>query len=164
MWEIDIAGQVFTFLYSLVGGVAFCLLFDITRILREILMPSNSVIFFMDTAYFVLIAFLEFCFFLATCNGEIRGFVFVGNIIGFVACRFTLSSLFLTAFRFVYNIADRSLRLLKKIFLMPIYRVFRNLGFNIRKNTEKYSKFIKKRLKKPDRLVYTKEKCPQDKK
>lgn len=162
MWEIDIAGQIFAFLYSMLGGVIFCLIFDITRFIRKRFAPSNTAVFMMDIVYFIVLGFAEFCFFLATTNGEIRGFVFVGNIIGFAFCRFLLSGIFLRLLEFIYGIFDLVIGGFNRFVFAPIRSVFKKISHYVIKLSKKYLFFMKKGLKKPKRLVYTKEKCPQD--
>ena len=163
MWEIDIAGQIFAFVYSILSGVVFCLIFDITRFIRKRFAPSNTAVFIMDIAYFTVLGFAEFCFFLATTNGEIRGFVFIGNIIGFAFCRFLLSGVFLRIVGFIYRIVEFVAGAFNRFIFAPITVVFKKFYYCIIKLCKKSLFFMKKGLKKPKRLVYTKEKCPQDK-
>lgn len=125
MWEIDIAGQIFAFVYSILGGVVFCLIFDVTRFIRKRFIPSNMAVFIMDVVYFIVLGFAEFCFFLATTNGEIRGFVFIGNIIGFAFCRFLLSDIFLKILEFVYGIFDLVACTFNRFVFAPITVVFK---------------------------------------
>lgn len=144
MWEIDIAGQIFAFVYSILGGVIFCLIFDVTRFITKQFAPSNTTVFIIDIAYFIVLGFAEFCFFLATTNGEIRGFVFVGNIIGFAFCRFLLSGIFLRLLEFIYGIFDLVVGYFNRFVFAPIKVVFKKFSHFIIKMCKK-SLFLSKK-------------------
>ena len=137
MWEIDIAGQIIAFVYSILGGIVFCLIFDITRFIIKRFSPSNTAVFIMDIVYFIVLGFSEFCFFLATTNGEIRGFVFIGNILGFALCRSLLSGVFLRVIGFLYGIVEFVAGAFNRFIFAPIRAVFRKIYNSIIKLCKK---------------------------
>lgn len=157
MWEISLADQTLTFLLSLLGGAVLCLLYDLFRIFRLSRSTSRVGLFVEDVLYFVLCGFLTFCFFIVRCSGEIRGYVLLGELLGFVVCRCTLSALLLCAAKYVY-------RFIRRLFAL-LARPLRALARFLRKKTGpmmgclgKLPNFalqtVKKLLKAPRSLVY----------
>ena len=93
MWEIGVENQAATFLLSLPVGFILCCFYDFFRILRKYRRLSNVVVFLLDVVYFIVAAFFVFCFLILRTNGEIRGYVLFGALLGFVFCRQTFSHL-----------------------------------------------------------------------
>ena len=137
MWEINLNDQAETFLLSLVLGVIFCLCFDFTRGLRVFGLNSKIAVFFTDIIYFLVISFVNFCFFLTRESGQVRGYVFVGEIIGFFLFRLTLSKFIMTLISIINKGYKRAKNTLNKI-KIAVYLKFK----------EKIAKNIKKLLKK----------------
>ncbi len=69
------------------------MVFDILNLFINRL--SKKTIFVFDIIFFTLVGFFDFCLFLVFCNGEIRGFIFAGEILGFLLCRITLSKAYI---------------------------------------------------------------------
>lgn len=152
MWEINNAAQIFTFLYSLCLGVIFCVFYDFFRGLRLAIRFSDIVIFFQDIIYFFIISIITFLFLLSLTNGEIRGFVIFGIIIGFLVFYLTFSKILL-------KFLSKVLRFL--IFIFGRVNSILNVAFcKVDIFTSKILKNIqntyKKGLKKVKGLLYTK--------
>lgn len=94
MWEIDSVEQLLGFLYSAALGGIFCLGYDILRAVRAETFFSNFCIFVQDVVFSLASAVVCFLFLLGITGGELRSFVFVGLIAGFVAVRLTVSKIF----------------------------------------------------------------------
>lgn len=158
MWEIDLNDQIVTFLLGLLMGGIFCLLFDLTRTARLFFKCSTAAVFFLDLFYFILIAFIDFCFLLVRCNGEIRGYVLFSELSGFSAVRFTLSKLLLTMLTLLLGFLSRVKRRVDRILSAIFGRleaVFNKIGHFFVKITKKLINCLKKGLKKQKTLVYT---------
>ncbi len=93
MWEIDNTSQFLSFLISVAFGMGYCLLYDLIRAVRKAIKINDITVFFQDVFYFVFITLITFMLLSALTNGEIRAYVILGLIIGFVACYLTLSRL-----------------------------------------------------------------------
>ena len=146
MWEISISNQITTFLLSTAVGFCFCLFYDIGRIVRTRYRPGTICVFFIDILFFGVIGIFEFCFFLATCSGEIRGFVFLGNILGFVFCRATFSKIFIFICHFILGFLRKVFLFFERIIFKPILKKGKKAEL-IMKKTLKKSFFRKKVLK-----------------
>lgn len=122
MWEIDNLSQLLGFLYSVVLGIIFCLVYDVLRALRAEIKFGTAAVFVTDILYSVFCAVTCFCFLLAVTGGEIRAFVFAGVAVGFTASRLTVSRVFFfvlrRAVRAVLFLFDRISLVLGKFFTL----------------------------------------------
>ena len=144
MWEIDLNSQIQTFLLSLLIGVGFCIVFDVLNILEEKLALSKTAIFIADILLFICFAFFEFCFFLATENGEIRGFVFIGEIIGFFLCKRTLAMVYVPLILLILKAIKWLFNKVYRISVRPVFKFFSKLRKKILKISQKRREIIKK--------------------
>lgn len=163
MWEINLSLQIEAFLWSLLFGAAFCVVFDFVSLVYSELSFGKITVFVFDILLFAAFGVFDFFLFLAFCNGEIRGYVFVGEIIGFFLCKKLVSGLYTAVFYLIFKAARTVLSGVKKYILLPLLEFFEKISQKCLKIGQKTVFFIKKCLKKPKRLVYTKEKCPKGK-
>ncbi len=152
MWEISNEAQLLTFIYSLALGVIFCLFYDILRGIRSSIKISDFLTFIQDIIYFTIIAFLSFIFLLSRTNGEIRGYVICGILLGFVICFLTISKLFFKILKFIFS---------KIKWIIGKSSSFVNANFEkidrfIRKILKNIENSSKKGLKKVNKMLYTK--------
>lgn len=101
MWEIDIGLQFYYWLLSAVLGGMLCIFYDFFRAVRLAATHSVFKIFIEDLLYFCVISFVTFCFLLATTNGQVRGFVLFGIVVGFFITRCTVSFVLMKAYSFI---------------------------------------------------------------
>ena len=161
MWEISLSLQIEAFVWSIFLGALFCISFDLLNEFGEEFLSSKALVFILDILFFVTLGFVDFCFFLAFCNGEIRGYVFIGEIIGFYLCKKTLAKVYIPLLLIAFGGVKKLWSGACNRIFIPIYSFFEKLGRKAIKISQKSAFFIKKGLKKPKRLVYTKEKCPE---
>lgn len=109
MWEIDVKLQIISFLRSMCLGVIFCILYDLFRAIRKNTASTIAEVFVEDLLFFLICTPIVFCFLLATTNGMLRAYVFLGIVLGFLLFRITLS-------RFTVKILDFLLKQIIKIF------------------------------------------------
>ena len=140
MWEISLNEQAITFLLSLILGAVYCLVFDFTRGMRIFGINSRIAVFFTDIIYFLLVAFVNFCFFLTRESGQIRGYVFVGEIIGFFLFRLTLSKIIMIIISFLHRVYTR--------IKTAINRAKAKVFLKIKEKTSNFAKKVKKPIKK----------------
>ncbi len=160
MWEINLKNQIFTFLLSLVLGMIVCLVYDLSCFaVRHKSKPFKTA---SDIVYFVFLAFVNFCFFLIASNGEMRLYLLVGELIGFIFCKKTLSVVFglllITLDKLIKSIKS----ILNRFVFGPAYNFLEKSAKITLKTGKKSLKIIKKGLKKHKDIVYTKEKYPNN--
>ncbi len=152
MWEISNVAQISAFLYSLCLGAIFCVFYDVFRSLRLAVRFSDTVIFFQDIFYFLIISLVTFIFLLSKTNGEIRGFVIFGILIGFLVCNITISKFLLKFLSKIIKYLVLAFRKLNTVLNNGVCKadVFLSKIFKNITNT------FKKGLKKVKGLLYTK--------
>ncbi len=156
MWEIDLRAQIFTFLLSLLLGGAFCLVYDLFQIFYS---GKNKLLNAVaDISYFIIIAFVNFCFLLVASNGEMRLYLVFGEIMGFLICKKTVSRVFSFLLLLAIGCVKKTFRVIDKLIFTPFSKFFANTSVFCLKIGKKTLKFVKKGLKKPKDIVYTKEK------
>lgn len=107
MWEINITNQIITFLYSIIMGVIVAALYDWQKAHR--ITASNSVIriFFQDITFWIINTFFTFLLLMARCNGEVRGYVIIGEVVGFTLFRLILSRFILPIFIWIFKLKEK---------------------------------------------------------
>ncbi len=151
MWEISNLSQLSGLLYSVIMGVIFGFLYDVLRALRIVKTFKNITVFFQDVFYFVIIANITFIFFLAVTKGEIRLYILIGILVGFLSYFFTLSRLFTKLLKLLFSKTFNLFSLLFNVF----YRIFDLCDRKITDFLKNMRKCLKKVLKKGKELVYT---------
>lgn len=152
MWEISNVSQAYSFLLSVCLGFLFCIFYDAFRAVRYTVNYKSAMVFLQDIIYFLLISFVTFIFLLIFTNGEIRGYVIFGIVLGFIICFYTFSKLTLIFFKFIFGLLFAIFGKINLCFNLLINNTneFITKIFNIIKNT------YKKGLKKVKGLLYTK--------
>ncbi len=111
-------GQLGLFLMYIAGGILICLTYDIFRALRKSIKTSDLATYIEDIIFFIIVSiFLIYLIFIVN-DGSIRGFIFIGLILGGVLYYFTLSKYFMKISIFIFTF-------LKKILLAPIRLVLK---------------------------------------
>ena len=164
MWEISLTLQIQAFLWSVCFGAVFCFAFDLLNLTEQQLSFPKAIVFIADILFFAALGFFDFCLFLAFCNGEIRGYIFVGEIIGFYLCKKTVARVYMPIFLVIFGMIKKLFKAINRRVFEPIALFFAKMSEKSLQISQKTLFFIKKCLKYPKRLVYTKEKCPKEKK
>ena len=134
MWEISSYSQYICFLYSLVLGVSLGIVYDLFKLDRLLFKRSKIFLFFSDILFWLISAFLIFTFCVIFSNGQIRGFIVLGTLLGFIIYRLTLSKL---------------------IFLLvnPLKKLVKKLNNRYYKLIEKANDFILKQVFKAKKII-----------
>lgn len=159
MWEINNNLQVVSFLFSLALGVCFCAFYDIFRAVRLVWCPKGLTVFLQDIIYFCILSVVTFIFLLSITNGEIRGYVLFGILLGFLLFYYTLSRYFLIILKKMLRLLNFVFKAINSGFNWFFSKIeilickFSYFGVKFLKNTLNY---CKKLLKKAKGLLYTK--------
>ena len=152
MWEINNSLQLLSFARALLLGIIICLGYDVLRVYRKVYDFSSLGIFFQDVIFSVLAAFVVFIFLLGVTNGEMRGYIFLGLLIGFVVSRLTLSRIWFLSLRFVLS----KIKLIFSLVSGFIYKAFDKIEGYVTTFSKNCIKTIKKLLKTQGNMLYTK--------
>ena len=149
MGTITVVGQLKVFGFSVLLGMAFCLLYDIFKGFRIKYLKSVVAVFLTDIIYWLVLFFFTHSFLLIFCNGRIRGYVLIGLFLGFVLCRLTVSRIFS---KFILLLLSVCHKLLHWIFL-PFFAFLSLLDKLFAKISEMFGKILKKIFKKRKKLL-----------
>lgn len=154
MWEINAYNQTISFVLSLCLGALFCVLYDVVRAMRKVCLNSFWAVFFTDILIWLFYAFATFIFLVARTNGEIRGYILVGELFGFILFRISISRLLFSALCFVFIKAAAVNQIISGC-IGRFYVKFESLGLKIWQGLSKFLKSVKKLLKNTFKLLYT---------
>lgn len=140
--------QAYLFLIFMVNGILIGIIFDVFRILRRSFNTSNLVTYIEDGIFWTISALLLMYSLFIFNNGEIRGYIFIGLLLGIV-----LYMLFFS--KIIIKISVSIIVFIKKFFikifgiisypLICIIKFIRKLFNKITKILSNLSNEIKKR-------------------
>ncbi|MEG2086837.1 MAG: spore cortex biosynthesis protein YabQ [Angelakisella sp.] len=90
---ISISAQTETFLAAMLLGLLTGVGYDVLRVCRKVIVHGWLMLLAEDFLFFTATALLLFCYFLERCRGEVRLYVMVGLLLGWVLYYFTAGSL-----------------------------------------------------------------------
>ncbi len=146
MWEINLADQIISALQSLPLGVALAILFFTLESFNVAFKATRVRVFVSDIVFFILAALITFCFLLISSNGEIRGYILVGEGIGFLLFKAFFS-------KYYIKLLVALITLIKGIFeglVSAIDGFFEKIAEWLLKSFEKVKNNKKKGLKKEE--------------
>ncbi len=154
MWEISNYDQIIGFLLSLIIGALFCFVYDLIRAFRFVSGSSILAITIGDLVLWIFYAIITFVFLIATTNGEIRGYVLIGEFLGFTIFRMFFSKWLYFVFCFIFSKITFIQQKITDAFEV-FYSKFELLISNLYKCLSDFFKSIKKLLKNTRKLLYT---------
>lgn len=146
------------FIFILIGGIVG-IIFDFFRILRKSFKTRDTVTYIEDTFLCIFVGIIILFSIFIFASGEIRFFIFLGIIIGIFIYMIAISSAFIklnvyilekikkiicTTFKVIVIPAKYLIKILRKIFLKPIYFIFINFRHFMSKKYIISNKIIKK--------------------
>lgn len=135
MPEVAIAAQTRLFLMSFGFGFLLGVVYDLFRIARLTVTRGKAAVFVMDVLYFFLAGIAVFIFMLAFNSGEIRFYLLLGIVLGFLIYYFTFGAFILKWSNRIIRALRRLLRFLFRVISAPpraVFRLLRRLGGKIR--------------------------------
>ena len=98
-----VSRQVYCFLMSVgVGAVLGCV-YDVFKLLHIFLPSKKVVVFVEDVLYWIIAVFVTFIFILTFNSGEIRGFLLIGELCGFIIYYFLMSPFVVKLLKFIVS-------------------------------------------------------------
>ena len=139
MWEIDLLGQCVTGLYAVAVGFCFALFYDAFKAVRKCVYCSNLTVFIQDIVISLVLTLFTFLLLIARCNGEVRVYVFIFELIGFLLYRLIFS-------RYILKIIVKIVKLFVKFSQLYTIKISQLSSFIVLL-CGKFSKFLKKVIK-----------------
>lgn len=114
---MTIQTEVIVFFLSCLLGGFFSFYYDCFRLLRKIIPHHAIIVFFEDIFYFASCSIIAFSFIVDKAQGEIRGFLFIGVILGYILYFFTISIVFMKIMEFLFIAIRKILGVILKIII-----------------------------------------------
>jgi spore cortex biosynthesis protein YabQ len=124
----SIGSQINIFLYSTVCGIVIAFIYDIFRIKRKAVKTRALVLHLEDFIYWIIVALVMFTFIYYSNDGEFRGFVFAGAILGVILYVILLSRIVIGISMAVLRLLFRVLKLVWNVAIYPFRVIFRFFG------------------------------------
>lgn len=121
-----IQNQTYVFLWSLFVGVILAVIFDFFRILRRKGNTPNYMVYIQDIIYWIIITFIIIMSAFITNDGELRGYMFIGYILGAIVYIVTISRYILKFVNKVLDLVENIFNQIKEI----IHKILKKFKFN----------------------------------
>lgn len=118
--QISVSNQAYVFLCSILGGILIAFIFDLFRIKRKAVVTSNLLTYFEDLLYWIIAALVLFAVVYYANEGELRGYILIGTIIGATLYIVLLSRLVIKITLRLIRLVYKILELLWRIISYPI--------------------------------------------
>ncbi|NLP14027.1 MAG: spore cortex biosynthesis protein YabQ [Clostridium sp.] len=128
MW-VSVSNQAYVFLSCVLGGMIIAFVYDIFRVRRKAIKSGNLIVYFEDFIYWIIVALVLFAVVYRSNEGEIRGYLILGVIIGIILYAFLLSRIVMKVFLFLIRVVYKVAVFAFTIILLPIKIVLKLLGF-----------------------------------
>lgn len=129
---ILIVEQVYIFLYAILAGAVAAFFYDILRIKRRAIKTGVIIISLEDIIYWLAAAIFLFLTVYSSNSGEMRGFIFIGNIIGVMLYEALLSSLIIASSVMIINAVKIVLKFIWRILSYPIVLIYKMVSVPVR--------------------------------
>ncbi len=130
---LSISDQVIVFLWSVVCGAAIAFVYDLFRIFRKAIKTGSLVTFVQDVLYWLITSVIMFLTSYYSNDGELRGFLFLGALIGAVLYALMFSRLIMGSSLFIIRVTVKIVRFISFVVSYPFRMVFRLLVIPTRK-------------------------------
>ena len=140
---MPISVQATTFLYAILLGAVLSVIYDVFRITRIAFGGRKTAVFIEDLLFSLVALVLTFVFVISFNHGELRFFVLLGELLGFVVCHITigriviiLSRTIIKAIKTVLGAIFRPLIRISKRFITKMKQIKKKLIKNRKKPLE----------------------------
>lgn len=132
--ELTFAQQSAAFLYSLILGVGFGIVYAPFKMFRLAFCSKKSSVVAVDVLFMILVSIIIYYFSLVFIMGYVRIYVFAGCLLGFLIYRLTLGRLFshiyVPVIKFLKKVTNKIVQKLKN-FTKKLLKITRNILYNI---------------------------------
>lgn len=128
---VSVSSQAYIFLCTVLGGMAIGFVYDLFRVSRKTMKTKNIIVYLEDILFWIFVSVLTFGMLFASNAGQIRGYAFLGLILGVIIYAFLISyfvvrgmvrgiEIFKKVIIKVYKITIFPIKLIMKILYIPI--------------------------------------------
>lgn len=126
------SNQAYIFLWSFLGGALIAFLYDLFRIRRKAIKTLSVLVYIEDLIYWIAVALIMFAVVYHSNEGEIRGYIFLGAIIGVVMYILLLSRIIIASSMFIIRLVYRVFKFIFLVLTFPFKILFKILGIPAR--------------------------------
>lgn len=135
----DILFELYVFCEALIHGVVLAVAYDVVRITRRIIKRNTFMVALEDVVLSIAGAFITFNMVYQENNGNIRGYIFIGMLVGMGLYLISISKIFV-------NITSKCVLILLqkviKVFKINERKVISKVRINREKNNRKENETI----------------------
>lgn len=124
--------------------MAIALVYDIFRIIRKAVRTGSLLTYAEDLAYWIIAAAIMLLTIYYSNEGEIRGFLFIGTIIGVVLYSSLLSKYVIGSSLFIINITKKIVKAVLFVVIYPFRFILKILEAPLRKLAKAASQSLRK--------------------
>lgn len=118
-----IANQVYVFIWTIITGAIMGLVFDAFRIFRKNFKSRDFFVYIQDILFWLIIAILLIVSAFLINDGELRGYMFLGYILGILFYMLAFSKFVIMIATFIINVIIKMV----KIIIRPIIKILNPL-------------------------------------
>ena len=133
----SISTDAYVFCVFVSVGILVGLLFDLFRISRKSFKTTDVITYIEDIIFWILTGILILYTVFKFNNGEIRGFIFLGIILGTIFYLLLFSKVFINISVKIINIIKKILIIIFKIIIYPIKLILKPITLLINKINDK---------------------------
>lgn len=166
MFGIELSVQMYIFIKSVALGFMTGFIYNLFMLFRISFMKNAFAVFFQDVIFFVGVSILTFLFVLETNYGQIRFYIFAGELIGFCLYYFFPAALINFLWKKADNRVKKCCNKVSEILLKPLKCIKKNSRkrqneknkLNNQKKIKKFFYFAINLLHKNDNVLYNNKK------
>lgn len=148
MTDVTVAKETMLFFQSLILGAGLSLLYDVLRIIRRETRHQAVAVSLEDIVYFLVCGMVTFGFILKDNSGQVRGYIVVGEVIGWIICHMTVGEAAVRIFVWVFDLVKRIVCFWILILISPFVWIGRRFCRLIRKIEKRLCINLKKVMQK----------------
>lgn len=114
---------------SVVGGMLIAFVYDAFRIKRKAVKTSAVIIYVEDLIFWVIVAIIMFAVVYLSNEGEIRGYIFIGSILGVIIYVLIFSKIVMTVFLFILRVIYKIIKFIWTVITYPFRIILKILSF-----------------------------------
>lgn len=155
--NVVVSNQLYVFGYAILYGVMLGISYDIIRIFRRIVKHSRFAIGLEDFFFWLSAGLIIFAYIFEVNQGTMRGFIFIGLILGITIYMLTVSKLFIIQITKLIKLLIKLIKIIINIILTPIKVLLKPiffLGKKSRRGLKKSKKWLIIKLRRFFKDIY----------
>lgn len=157
--------QIMIFLTTIYGGIIIGFMYDLYRVFRYFLKPKKIATIIEDLSFWIMISIIAIGILFYSNWGQLRGYVFIGFVIGVLLYFVILSKLIIKILIKIIRVILKPIKIMIGYLVVPFkylkvvhrklkIKVVSKIRCRVKIRTKKYKRCFKRILSMPHRIVY----------